>query len=330
MIKLNNVSKVYNEGLEAVKDVSLEIPSGIVYGIIGRSGAGKSTLVRLLSLSERPSCGEIYYENNRVDALSNAELLKKRREIGMVFQNFNLFSSRSVEKNIAYPLEITGKSRLEIANRVDELLELVGLSDKKNYAISKLSGGQKQRVAIARALANNPKILFCDEATSALDPHTTRLILSLIKDIQLKMNLSVVMITHQMEVVRDICDFVSVMDGGKIVESADVKSLFKKQNTKISREFISTLYPIATDAVEQMQTYSAKYKLVFEGQVTNKPIISKLVRDYNIDINVLSATINIVGNDYIGETIAEFSGDEKNIKRAKEFLDRIGVDVIIL
>ena len=219
-IQLKNLKKTYltpeGKTVTPVNGISLSIPSNGIFGIIGKSGAGKSTLVRLISLLEKADGGEIYYDGKRVDCLSGSELINQRRKLGMIFQNFNLFSSRNAEQNIAYPMEICGVSRQKIKERTKELLELVGLSDRAKSPVSQLSGGQKQRVAIARALANNPDILFCDEATSALDPQTTCSILNLIREIQKKMNLTVVMITHQMEVVRDACSHVAVVDEGKI------------------------------------------------------------------------------------------------------------------
>ena len=215
-IKLKNLKRDYGS-LHAVDGVSLDIPSNTVYGIIGRSGAGKSTLVRLVSMLERPDEGEVWYGDKRVDNLSKKDLIEERRKIGMIFQNFNLFSSRTAAENIAYPMEICRKPKDWIKKRTEELLALVGLEGRGNAAVSTLSGGQKQRIAIARALACEPSILFCDEATSALDPQTTRSILALIKEIQKKMNLTVVMITHQMEVVRDACDRVAVLENGKVV-----------------------------------------------------------------------------------------------------------------
>jgi D-methionine transport system ATP-binding protein len=221
-IQLNNLSKTYTSAdgitkVTAVDGVSLEIPSNKIFGIIGKSGAGKSSLVRLISMMETPDNGEVFYDDKRVDNLAEKELILQRRRIGMIFQNFNLFSSRSAGQNIAYPMEICGVPKDQIEKRVNELLEIVELSDRKDARISTLSGGQKQRIAIARALANNPDILFCDEATSALDPQTTKSILNLIRKIQSQMNLTVVMITHQMEVVRDACSQVAVIDNGKVV-----------------------------------------------------------------------------------------------------------------
>ena len=230
-IKLNNLAKTYISAdgiteVKAVDGISLTIPSNQIFGIIGRSGAGKSSLVRLISMMEKPDSGEVYYDGQRVDNLPEKELVLRRRRIGMIFQNFNLFSSRSAGQNIAYPMEICGIPKDKINARVDELLEIVELSDRKDARISTLSGGQKQRIAIARALANNPDILFCDEATSALDPQTTKSILNLIRKIQSKMNLTVVMITHQMEVVRDACSQVAVISEGQVVEQGTVNDIF--------------------------------------------------------------------------------------------------------
>jgi D-methionine transport system ATP-binding protein len=235
MIDLKAISKSYGE-VTAVKRVDLAIPSGCIYGIIGRSGAGKSSLLRVMSLLETPDTGEVYYNGQRVDALRGFSLLERRRKMGMIFQNFNLFSSRNVSRNIAYPLEIAGLSRKQTDKRVDELLEMVDIADKRKARLRELSGGQKQRVAIARALAANPEILFCDEATSSLDPQNTRSILALIRDLQQRLKITVVLITHQMEVIREICREVAVMDGGLIVETGSVASVFKSPKTEAARE----------------------------------------------------------------------------------------------
>ena len=243
-IQLNNLSKTYTSAdgitkVTAVDGVSLEIPSNKIFGIIGKSGAGKSSLVRLISMMETPDNGEVFYDDKRVDNLAEKELILQRRRIGMIFQNFNLFSSRAAGQNIAYPMEICGVPKEQIEKRVNELLEIVELSDRKDARISTLSGGQKQRIAIARALANNPDILFCDEATSALDPQTTKSILNLIRKIQSQMNLTVVMITHQMEVVRDACSQVAVIDNGKVVELGSVDEIFLNPKHEVTKEFIS-------------------------------------------------------------------------------------------
>jgi D-methionine transport system ATP-binding protein len=237
MIVLKAISKSYGE-VTAVKRVDLSIPSGCIYGIIGRSGAGKSSLLRVMSLLETPDTGEVHYNGERVDTLRGWSLLERRRKMGMIFQNFNLLGSRNASGNIAYPLEIAGMTHKQIDRRIDELLELVDIADKRKARLRELSGGQKQRVAIARALAANPEVLFCDEATSSLDPQTTRSILALIRDLQQRLKITVVLITHQMEVIREICHEVAVMDGGLIMESGSVTSVFESPQTAAAREML--------------------------------------------------------------------------------------------
>jgi len=237
MIVLKGISKSYGL-VTAVRRADLSVSSGCIFGIIGRSGAGKSSLLRTMSLLETPDTGEVYYNGERVDTLRGAALLERRRKMGMIFQNFNLLGSRDVLGNIAYPLEIANYSRKQIEKRVDELLEMVDISDKRRARMRELSGGQKQRVAIARALAVNPEVLFCDEATSALDPQTTRSILALIRDLQQRLKITVVLITHQMGVIKEICHEVAVMDEGIIVEYGTVASVFEAPKTAAAKELI--------------------------------------------------------------------------------------------
>lgn len=237
MLKLKGVSRTYTP-VRALDEVNLHVPNGCIYGIIGKSGAGKSTLLRIASLLEKPDSGEVYYDGERADTLSGIELLKKRRGMGMIFQNFNLFSSRNAWKNIAYPLEIAGFHKSEIENRVEELMAMVGIAGKRKARIKELSGGQKQRVAIARALAVKPEILFCDEATSSLDPQTTRAILGLIRELHDKLRFTVLIITHQMQVIREICGEVAVLENGRIVEQGKVEDLFTNPKTAAARELI--------------------------------------------------------------------------------------------
>ncbi|MDR3303361.1 MAG: ATP-binding cassette domain-containing protein [Treponema sp.] len=237
MITLKAVSKQY-ASVSAVRDISLSVPDGAIYGIIGRSGAGKSTLLRLMSLLEAPDSGEVYYGTERVDTLKGKKLLTRRRTMGMIFQNFNLLGSRDVMGNVAYPLEIAGLSKQECAARVDELLDMVRISDKRKARLRELSGGQKQRVAIARALAANPEVLFCDEATSALDPQTTRAILDLLRELHQRLGLTVILITHQMSVIRALCGEVAVLDQGRIVEAGSVDAVFDDPQTQAARELI--------------------------------------------------------------------------------------------
>ena len=237
MIVLKGISKTYDT-VTAVRHVDLAIPSGCIFGIIGKSGAGKSSLLRVMSLLETPDTGEVYYGDERVDKLRGKTLLERRRKMGMIFQNFNLLSSRDATGNIAYPLEISGFSKKQIDKRVDELLEMVDISDKRKARLRELSGGQKQRVAIARAMAADPEVLFCDEATSSLDPQTTRSILALIRDLQERHKITVILITHQMEVIRQICQEVAVMDQGVIVENGSMSSVFDTPQTEVAKDML--------------------------------------------------------------------------------------------
>lgn len=331
MIRLCNLTRSYRT-LTAVDSVSLEIPSNTIYGIIGKSGAGKSTLVRLVSLLESPDSGEIWYGDRRVDNLPKDELIAQRRRIGMIFQNFNLFSSRTAAGNIAYPLEIAGVPRKETDARVAELLEVVSLGGRGDAPISTLSGGQKQRVAIARALAVRPDILFCDEATSALDPQTTRSILELLKRLQREMNLSIVMITHQMEVVRDACDLVAVLDEGHIVEQGSVADIFTRPRAPVTREFLSHLNPMETAGGQEAglvrwSTEGGAYTLRFRGELTGEPVLSTLARLYDIEFNIRAGGVQDVGGTPVGTLVADITGKPDEIARALEYLSREGVIV---
>jgi len=238
MIVLRGICKAY-PGISVLKNVDIEIPGKTIFGVIGKSGAGKSTLLRITSLLERPDSGEVYYDSQRVDTLRGTELLLRRRTMGMIFQNFNLLGSRNAAGNIAYPLEIAGIQKKQAEKRVDELLEMVDIKDKYSARMSELSGGQKQRVAIARALAVNPQVLYCDEATSSLDPQTTRSILSLIKDLHSRLNITVFLITHQMEVIREICQEVVVLEKGIAVEHGTVSSVFTDPKTQAAKDLIN-------------------------------------------------------------------------------------------
>lgn len=327
-IRLENLKKEYGD-IHAVNGVSLLIPSNKICGIIGRSGAGKSTLVRLISLLESPDEGQIYYDNQRVDNLPKKDLIQRRRKIGMIFQNFNLFSSRTAGKNVAYPMEICGYEKSKIKARVKELLDLVGLSDKEDAHISTLSGGQKQRVAIARALACGPEVLFCDEATSALDPQTTRAILELIKDIQKRMNLTVVMITHQMEVVRDACDVVAVLDEGKIVEEGTVKELFAHPKTDVSKDFLSHLTTVDTDRSSMVfwSNIPGRFTLRFRDGKADSPVISELARKYGVIFNIRGGGIQHVGGEDFGTLICDIAGEPALVEKTIEEIKAQGIVV---
>lgn len=335
IIELKNLQKTYNsEGnlkVHAIDDVSLKIPSNQIFGIIGKSGAGKSTLVRLISLLEKCDKGEVWYDGVRVDNLEGKELIERRRKIGMIFQNFNLFSSRNAEQNIAYPLEICGVPKNQIKKRTKELLELVGLAERAKSPVSQLSGGQKQRIAIARALANNPDILFCDEATSALDPKTTQSILNLIREIQKKMNLTVVMITHQMEVVRDACSQVAVVNEGKIVEQGRVEDIFLHPRTEVTKDFLANISNMAQQESEngfvRWSKDGGKYTLHFNNEKTDEPILSQMAKKFDVEYNVRAGGIQSLQGKKVGTMLIDFIGDEKEIKNAISFLNENGVEV---
>ena len=321
-IELNNLVRVYDsaDGLSkvaAVNDISLTIPSNQIFGIIGKSGAGKSSLVRLISMMEKPDSGEVLYDGQRVDNLDEKELVMRRRRIGMIFQNFNLFSSRSAGENIAYPMEICGVPKDEINRRVDELLEIVELSDRKNARISTLSGGQKQRIAIARALANKPDVLFCDEATSALDPQTTTSILNLIRKIQSQMNLTVVMITHQMEVVRDACSQVAVINDGKLVEIGSVNDIFLHPKSAVTKDFISHLgsdrKPDANGSdIIRWSKEGGEYELSFPSNKQGAPVLSNVAKKFDVEFNIRAAGVQHLTDGDIGKMIVDFTGFQVN------------------
>ena len=329
-IELKNLVRTYDT-VHAVEGVSLSIPSNEIFGIIGLSGAGKSTLVRLVSLLEKPDSGEVYYDGIRVDNLPEKQIIERRRHLGMIFQNFNLFSSRTAGANIAYPMEICRYPKDQIKARVAELLEVVGLSDRADAPISTLSGGQKQRIAIARALACKPDILFCDEATSALDPKTTQSILTLIKDIQRKMNLTVVMITHQMEVVRDACDKVAVLSEGKVVEQGTVKDLFANPKTNVTKEFLSHLTTntknIREDGVVIWSDVPARYTLRFLNDRVETPVISDIIREFDVVFNISGAGIQKVGDTKMGTMVCDITGSEKAVSAALRAIRERGVTV---
>ena len=321
-ITLKNLKRDYGT-LHAVQDVSLTIPSNKIYGIIGRSGAGKSTLVRLISMLEKPDSGEVWYDEERVDNLSKKELIAKRRRIGMIFQNFNLFSSRNALENIAYPMEICHMEKGYIKKRSEELLALVGLEGRGDAPISTLSGGQKQRVAIARALAVQPDILFCDEATSALDPQTTTSILNLIRKIQSQMNLTVVMITHQMEVVRDACSQVAVINEGKLVEVGSVNDIFLNPKSPVTKDFISHIgsdrKPESDGSdIVRWSKEGGEYELSFPSEKQGAPVLSTVAKKFDIEFNIRAAGVQHLTEGDIGKMIVDFTGFQ--ISEALEYL----------
>ena len=328
MIRLVNVNKRYGD-LQAVDNISLEIPSHTIFGIIGKSGAGKSTLVRLISLLEPVDSGEIYYGDSRVDTLTGKLLRNQHKKIGMIFQNFNLFSSRTAAGNIAYPLEIAGMPKRAITAKVEEMLHVVGLEGRGNARVSTLSGGQKQRVAIARALAVSPDILFCDEATSALDPQTTRSILELLKRLQKDMNLSVVMITHQMEVVRDCCQQVAVIDNGAVAETGSVCEIFSAPKSEVTKDFLMHINPLNPEDTQLIRWSKSggAYTLRFSGELTSEPVLSKISRDYGIEFNICAGGMQKVGETVVGTLFVDINGSPEDMQKAFAYLNQNGIKV---
>ncbi|UBO74823.1 methionine ABC transporter ATP-binding protein MetN [Aeromonas rivuli] len=329
MIKLNALNKVYGKGSDAVhalRDVSLHVPQGKIFGVIGASGAGKSTLIRCVNLLERPTSGQVVVDDQDLTALGEAELTLARRQIGMIFQHFNLLSSRTVFANVSFPLELAGWDKARIKGRVDELLALVGLEARAHAYPSELSGGQKQRVAIARALAPAPKVLLCDEATSALDPQTTRSILTLLKEINVKLGLTILLITHEMDVVKGICDEVAIISDGSLIEQGEVAWFFSNAKTQLARDFIhSTIHLDVPQEYQDRMTPTRVadsyplFKLGFTGASVDSPLISEVSRRFNVDISILAADIEYAGGVKFGFLLAEVFGDEAQCAATQQF-----------
>ncbi|EZH66026.1 methionine ABC transporter ATP-binding protein [Bacillaceae bacterium JMAK1] len=337
MIRINDVSKVFKTkaaSINAVQNVDLNIEQGEIFGIIGYSGAGKSTLIRLLNLLEVPSNGSIKIADYDMMALRGKELRKARQEISMIFQHFNLLWSRTVRQNIAYPLEIAGVPSAKRKARVDELIQLVGLEGRGDAYPSQLSGGQKQRVGIARALANNPKVLLCDEATSALDPKTTSQILDLLYDINQKLGLTIVLITHEMHVIHKICGRVAVMEDGKVVEQGAVLDVFRNPSEEITRAFVKQI----TENDESLEVIEDQLddangtvvKLTFIGERTEKPFVSELIRDVDIDVNILQGNIARTKDGSYGTLFISLEGSEDKVKAALAFLENHEVQAEVI
>lgn len=338
MIWLKNIKKVYSSGtskVEALKEVNLHIEAGEIYGIIGYSGAGKSTLIRCINLLEKPTSGEVVVNSKNLTRLSSKELRKSREKIGMIFQNFNLMRSRTVFENIAYPLKNKGLSKDEIKNKVSNLLKLVELEEKTNSYPSQLSGGQKQRVGIARALANEPEVLLCDEATSALDPQTTQSILKLLKEINEKLKLTIVVITHQMEVIKEICHGVAVMEGGEIVEKGSIIDIFTNPKSDVTKRFISSLFHYdkiydflqKQSFVNKLTEGESIVKISFIGQKTGQAFISKISRDFKVDASVMFGNIEIIQDTPIGNLVVKINGSTEGIYNAIKYLEKNNIHV---
>ena len=311
MIELKNVSKTFDSGtgeVDALKNVTLTINDGDIYGIIGMSGAGKSTLVRCINLLEKPSSGEIIVNGERLDTMSPAQLRAARRNITMIFQHFNLLMQRTCLKNICFPMELAGVKKAEAEKRARELLELVGLPDKANAYPAQLSGGQQQRIAIARALATDPKVLLCDEATSALDPKTTRQILELIKDINRKLGITVVIITHQMSVVEEVCNRVAILDNGTVVEEGEVQAIFSHPTSKAARRLV---YPAGAPQAEALPGHKL-VRVAFGGtQTTDKPLVASLAIECGALVSIMAADTRIVNGQTLGSMLLALPDGDK-------------------
>lgn len=334
MIKIENLSKIYQNGpnpIHALKNISLEINRGEIFGIIGLSGAGKSTLIRCINRLEEPTEGRIVIDGEDITHLDKRALRDIRKRIGMIFQHFNLFSQKTVYKNIAFPLELEGLSKSEIEKRVNTLLDYVGLKDKKNAYPSQLSGGQKQRVAIARALANNPKILLSDEGTSALDPKTTKSILDLLRRVRDEFGLTIVLITHQMEVIKEVCDRVAIIEDGNIIEINTVEDLFKNPKTKTAMEFISKLKSdISEEVIEPNDFEGTIVRLGYSKGNAKEPIVSNMIKKFDVQANILAGDINRILSKNIGHLILELQGSDTEVVKAIEFLRHNNVDVEVM
>jgi len=322
MITFTDVRKIYNQGnqkIVALDGVSLEVKVGEIFGVLGQSGAGKSTLIRCVNQLEKPTSGYVTVNGQEITKLSGVQLRQSRQHIGMIFQHFNLLSSRTVSENIAFPLEVIGYSKLKRRAKVEELISLVGLTGKANAYPAQLSGGQKQRVGIARALAGEPKVLLSDEATSALDPQTTRSILELLRDLNKRMGLTILLITHEMGVVKQICDSVAILHAGKIVEQGRVSDLIAKPESLLAQE----VFPRRNGYVARPGGVLAT--IAFAGEQASQPIFATLARRFDVDINILSGSVETVGHQRVGQFHIELEGTQVN--QALEYLHQSQFEV---
>jgi len=328
LISIKGLSKVFktnNKEVTAVDQLTLDIKKGEIFGVIGYSGAGKSTFVRLLNRLEEPTTGQIFINDHDLITLNTDELRLARQNIGMIFQHFNLLWSRTVAENIAFPLEIARIPKTERNKRVKELIQLVGLTGKETAYPSQLSGGQKQRVGIARALANEPSVLLCDEATSALDPETTNSVLDLLTDINKKLGLTIILITHEMHVIRKICDRVAVMDSGRVVEVGDVLDVFSKPKQSITKKFVGQIMGDVEETEDigfliNHYTKGLIIRLHFIGETTNQALISSVAKSFNVDINILQGKIAQTQRGAYGMLIVQINGENQEIERAVDFI----------
>jgi D-methionine transport system ATP-binding protein len=340
MIELKNIHKSFHTksgAISALEHVSLSVDKGQIFGVIGKSGAGKSTLVRCVNLLERPDEGEVWVDEQPLLKLSAKELRQARHNMGMIFQHFNLLSSQTVYQNIALPLQLMKKTKADIQKTILPLLELVGLADRRNAYPNQLSGGQKQRVAIARALATKPKVLLCDEMTSALDPQTTQSILELIKDINAKMHLTILLITHEMEVIKRICDKVAVINEGKIIEHGDVLQVFCAPKDSITKDLTRAAFHLELPPVLQRKMHSnfipdgyTLLQISFVGDSAGEPIINNLIHRFNLQISILQSDLEMLHTKTIGMMLLAAKGSQDEIKQAMHYLSSIGLIVEVV
>lgn len=320
LVKIQNLSKTFhtaNGDVQALKNINLSIEQGDIFGIIGLSGAGKSTLVRCINFLEIPTEGTVYFEDKDLKSLTHKELLKARQSMGMIFQGFNLLEQRTAIRNICFPLEIAGVNKKDAEKRARELLRIVGLEDREKSYPSQLSGGQKQRVAIARALATNPKVLLCDEATSALDPNTTRSILSLLKEINETMGVTVIIITHEMSVIEQICNKVAVIDKSRIVEVGSVKDIFANPKSDMARQLI-----IPQNIVHSLENYKTM-RIIFDGLSSYEPVIANLIMECKVPANIMYANTKDVNGVAAGEMIIQIPED--SVDKVSGYFERTGI-----
>ena len=341
MIELQNISVRFHQKdkvIQAVEDVDLFIEKEDVYGIVGYSGAGKSTLVRVMNLLQKPTEGKVIINQTDLGNLSAKELRKERKSIGMIFQHFNLMENRTIFDNVDFSLKYTGKSKQERRQKVSELPELVGLEEKTSAYPNQLSGGQKQRVAIARALANEPKVLLCDEATSALDPKTTHQILALLKELNHKLGLTIVLITHEMQVVKEVCNKVAVMEDGRIIEKGSSVQIFSHPQEALTKDFIRTATHLdkALETIIGHRAFAEQImnkwlvELSYVGNQTNEPLIAQLYSKYQVTANILYGNVELLQETPLGSLIVTLAGETNQRQKALDYLIRLGVRVNVL
>lgn len=333
MIIFDNIKKIFpgkTEDVKALDGVNLHIKKGEIYGVIGSSGAGKSTLIRCVNFLEKPTSGQVIVDGKDFSQLTQKQLRQEKRKIGMIFQHFNLLHSKTVFANVAMPLLLDQTPKQEVKKRVNELLDFVGLKDRANHYPDELSGGQKQRVGIARALATQPSILLCDEATSALDPETTQSILNLLKQVNKKYNITILMITHEMEVIRDICDKVAVLDEGRIIEQGSVFQVFSQPKQEITKKFIHSIMKDDIPEsiyrlIEQSSDQQNIYRVIFIGDSASDPLFSQITKTFDVEVNILFGNITELQGKPFGNLIIRIDGEGKEIKNVIRYVKKRGV-----